>query len=598
MTPFEPRLEEIRWALDDVAELSEVLSLPRFAGMTGDLVGSVLEQAGKFAASVFAPVDQLGDVEHPRLENGVVCMPEQTRQAYLAFVAAGWNGVAQGEQWGGQAFPYCVSVAISEMFNAANMALSTCPMLSASAVEAIARHGCDWLKQIYLPKLVSGEWTGAMDLTEPQAGSDVGALRTRAEPQGDHWLIRGQKVFISFGEHDLTDNIIHLVLARLPQAPPGAKGISLFLVPKFLVNPDGSPGGRNDVRCIGLEHKMGLHGSPTTVLAFGEQGGAVGYLIGREHEGMSCMFTMMNAARLAVGVQGLGLAERAYQQAVSYAGQRVQGRPILADVARGAEATIIDHPDVRRMLLSMRARTDAARALTYYAAARIDIARHHPEAQMRAAAQRRADLLVPLVKAWNTDLAVEITSLAIQVLGGIGFIEETGAAQHFRDARITPIYEGTNAIQANDLVGRKVHGDGGAAAAVLFAEIAMFEASSIAAAVLAPADIATLSQSRHALEAATEWLLHNFEAEKPRVLAGAVPYLAMFATVTAGWLLFQGVARAASQRDAAEPVARSIAAKRATAAFYARHVLAPVTALGNIVTTGGDAILNFPPDAF
>jgi len=458
MADYRAPLADMRFVLDEVVGLGEIAQLPGYEEASPDLVDAVLAEAGKVAAEVVGPLNRVGDTQGAVLENGVVRTPEGFKSAYRTFVDGGWNGLACDPAYGGQGLPFVLSTAVTEIWDAANTAFALCPMLTQGAVEAIRAHATRALKDAYLPKLVSGEWTGTMNLTEPQAGTDVGALRTRAVPEGDHYRITGTKIFITYGDHDYTDNIIHLVLARLPDALPGVKGISLFLVPKVLVNADGSLGAGNDVRCVSLEHKLGIHASPTCVLSFGDDGGALGYLVGEENKGMACMFTMMNAARLNVGLLGLGTAERAYQQAADYARERVQSR----DLAGGAApVTIIHHPDVRRMLMTMKAHIEAMRALSYTMAGAIDRARRSPDEAARRQAQAEVDILTPVVKAWCTDVGCALTSIGIQIHGGMGFIEETGAAQHYRDGRIHPIYEGTNGIQALDLMGRKLLRDGG-----------------------------------------------------------------------------------------------------------------------------------------
>src|SRR6516165_5212235 len=463
-------LTDIRFVLEEAAGFGEVVQLPGYEATSPDLVEAILSEAAKLAENVLAPLNQPADRTGSVLENGVVRTPPGFHEASVRYVEGGWNGLAFDPEFGGQGLPLALATPVAEMWNSACMSFALCPLLNSGAVELLQVHGSAAQKQLYLGKLVSGEWTGTMNLTEPQAGSDLGALRTRAVPEGDHYRITGQKIFITYGDHDLAPNIIHMVLARTPDAPPGSRGISLFLVPKFLPDEEGRPGLRNDVRTLSLEHKLGIHGSPTCVLAYGEDEGAVGWRIGEENRGLECMFTMMNAARLNVGLQGVAIAERAYQQARDFARTRVQGRPLGA--APNDEARpIIYHPDVRRMLLWMRTATEAMRALAYYAAATIDQSRRHPEATERRAAQHRADLLIPLVKAWCTDLGVAVASTGIQVHGGMGYVEETGAAQHLRDARIAPIYEGTNGIQANDLVGRKLALDGGETAGALIAEM-------------------------------------------------------------------------------------------------------------------------------
>ena len=508
MIPYSAPIQDMRFVLNEVVGMDRIVSLPGYDAATPDMVDAILEEANKLASNVLAPINFSGDQEGSVLENGVVRTPKGFSEAYQQYQEGGWNSVPFDPEHGGQGLPWTLAMAVQEMWQSANMSFALCPMLNQGAVEALTIHGSDELKEIYLGKLISGEWTGTMNLTEPQAGSDLAAIRTKAVREDGHYRISGQKIYITYGEHDFTENIIHMVLARMPDAPPGIKGISLFVVPKFLVNPDGSLGDRNDLRCVSLEHKLGIHASPTAVMAFGDNDGAIGYLVGEENRGIEYMFTMMNNARMGVGLQGVAISERAYQQARDYARTRVQSRD-MAD-AKGEPVAIIRHPDVRRMLMTMRSQTEAARALTYYAVAALDIAKKHPDPEEAAKGQALADLLTPVVKAWSTDLGVENASIGIQIHGGMGFIEETGAAQHLRDARITPIYEGTNGIQANDLVFRKVIRDGGTAARILFAEIR----ETIDALKNRPGDdmaaIAIgLGKALDALEKATTWLVEN-----------------------------------------------------------------------------------------
>jgi acyl-CoA dehydrogenase len=428
--------------------------MPDCAEASTDVVDAVLDEAGKFAAEVLAPLNSAGDEQGAQYSNGNVTSPAGFKQAYEQFVAGGWNGLGAQPEFGGQGLPHLVAMAVQEMWNSANMAFCLCPMLTSGVIEALKLTGSDAQKQLYMPKLTAGTWSGTMNLTEPQAGSDLSAVRTQAVPEGDHYRIRGTKIFITWGEHDMSENIVHLVLARTPDAPEGVKGISLFIVPKFMVNPDGSLGERNDVKCVSIEHKLGIHASPTCVLAYGDEKGAVGYLVGEENRGLEYMFIMMNHARLGVGLEGVALGERAYQHAREYAKTRVQGRTI--GQKSGDRVTIIHHPDVRRMLLTMKAQTEAMRALAYVAAAALDRSHHHPDDKERRRNQSFVDFLIPIVKGCSAETAVEVASTGIQIHGGMGFVEETGAAQFLRDARITTIYEGTTGIQAADLVGRKV----------------------------------------------------------------------------------------------------------------------------------------------
>jgi alkylation response protein AidB-like acyl-CoA dehydrogenase len=587
--PYAAPLAEMEFVLEETAELAGLGDLPGLAPVSEDLRAAILGEAAKLAENELAPLNQPADQAGSVLENGVVRTPPGFRDAYRHFVEGGWSGLTADPEHGGQGLPQALATPVMEMWTSACMSWALCPLLTLGAIDLLQVHGSDEQKRLYLGKLVSGEWTGTMNLTEPQAGSDLGALRTRAVPQhderwGEHYRIAGQKIFITYGDHDLTDNIVHMVLARTPDAPPGSRGISLFVVPKFLPEPDGRPGRRNDIRTLSLEHKLGIHASPTCVLAYGEEEGAIGWRIGAENGGLECMFTMMNSARLGVGLQGPAIAERASQQAREFARTRVQGRPLGAP--RDSTALpIIHHPDVRRMLLWMRTATEAMRALCYYAAATIDRARHEPDPEARFRAQRRADLLIPVVKAWCTDLGVEVASTGIQVHGGMGYIEETGAAQYLRDARIAPIYEGTNGIQANDLVGRKLARDGGAAAHELIAEM-QATAEALASTALAPV-AAPLAAGIAALDQATA---HLAAAEPALAAAGSAPYLALFGTVAGGWLM-AGLTLAAQRRNGA-----FAAAKRATAQFYAEQFLARAPGYLPAITSGA-TILAFDPEA-
>ncbi len=595
MSAYNPPLADMRFTLETVVGIDEIAALPGCEAAAPETVYAVLEEAAKVARDVLAPLNRVGDRQGAKLENGAVVTPPGFRHAYRIYVEGGWNSLPFEEEWGGQALPAVVALAVSEMWNSANMGFALCPLLNFGAVEALQAHGSPELQQTYLPKLVSGEWTGTMNLTEPQAGSDVGALRTRAVPEGDHWRITGQKIFITYGDHDFADNIIHLVLARTPGSPAGTRGISLFLVPKFLVKEDGSLGARNDVRTVSLEHKLGIHASPTAVLSYGDDGGAVGYLIGTENRGMECMFTMMNSARLNVGLQGIAISERAYQQARDYAQNRVQGKPLGAG-GDGA-LPIIHHPDVRRMLLAIKTRISAARGLAYVAAASTDRARHLPDEAARAEAQAETDLLIPLVKAWSTDLGVENASLAVQIHGGMGFIEETGAAQHYRDARIAPIYEGTNGIQALDLLGRKVARDQGAAAARFIARMR----ETAAALESEPGDDlaeirSALTHALNTVETATRAMAAGFAEDAARAAGGAVPYLNLFAVTAGGWVLAKEALAAQRRLASREGDPAYNEAKLLGARFYAEQFLAPAAASLPAIT-GGGTVLAIPVEA-
>jgi len=594
LSDYTAPLADMRFALTEIVGLAEIAELPGCEQAAPDLVEQVLNEAGKLARDVIAPLNVVGDKERSRLENGVVRTPTGFAEAYRSYVEGGWNSLPFDPDHGGQGLPQVVATAVLEMWTSANLSFSICPMLTVGSVELLQTHGSAEQKRLYLEKLISGEWTGTMNLTEPQAGSDVGALRTRAVKVGDHYEITGQKIFITYGDHDMAPNIVHMVLARLPDAPPGTRGISLFIVPKRLVNADGSLGPQNDLRCVSLEHKLGIHGSPTCVMAYGDNGGAVGYLVGEENRGMECMFTMMNNARLNVGLQGVAIAERAYQQARDFARQRVQGKP--AGVKSDGPLPIIHHADVRRMLLDMRAMTEAARALTYETAGAIDRARHHPDAAERARQQKRADLLIPVVKAWCTDRGVDVASLGVQVHGGMGFIEETGAAQHLRDARIAPIYEGTNGIQANDLAARKLGRDGGAAARELIAEMRALDGPLGAA----PGDdIAVvrrhLSTGLDALASATDWTATTVAKDMARALAGSVPYLTLLGTVAGGWLLAKGALAAQAALAARPSDGRFLEAKVLTARFFGEHRLAVAPGMLPAVIDGA-TVVGFDPD--
>ncbi|MFP4138075.1 MAG: acyl-CoA dehydrogenase [Halomonas sp.] len=554
MTPFAAPVRDLRFVLEELLEYGS-LSLPAFEETSPDLVEAVLEEAARLAGEVWAPLNASGDRQGcTRREDGGVSVPEGFADAYRAYAEGGWNGIGVAEALGGQGLPEVVASAVQEMLHGANMALGLCPMLTAGAIEALAHHGSDTQKATYLPKLVEGTWTGTMNLTEPQAGSDLSRVRTRAVPQEDgSYRLFGQKIYITWGEHDAAENILHLVLARKPDAPEGNRGISLFLVPKFLVNEDGSLGERNDVVCASLEHKLGIHGSPTCTLSFGDNDGAIGYRVGEEGRGLNHMFTMMNEARHKVGVQGIGVAERACQHAFAYALDRTQGR---SPRSGRDDCAIADHLDVRRMLLSMRARTDALRALALHCAAQLDLARHAADDAERAAAQARVDVLIPVVKAFSTDQAVEIASLGIQVHGGMGYIEETGAAQLLRDARIAPIYEGTNGIQALDLAGRKLQRDGGAALSGLLDQV-----EATAAALAANPELVPLGESLAGgaadLRAAMARLLEagaDPQRGADAVQAYATPFLSLAGHVLCAWqmgrsALAAGAAQAAGSDD-------------------------------------------------
>jgi acyl-CoA dehydrogenase len=573
-------VEDIAFTLKHSAGLKRAIDEGLYGDLTEDLVDAVLAEAGKFASTVIAPLNTVGDRHGTPLKDGKVTMPPGWKEAYTAWAQGGWNGLAGSEDWGGQGLPHALNSACIEMWNSASMAFGIGPVLTMGAIEALERHGTEALKQKYLAKLTTGEWMGTMQLTEPQAGSDVGALRTKAERNADGtYRITGSKIFITYGEHDLTDNIIHFVLARLPDAPGGTKGISLFLVPKFFVGDDGKLGARNDARCHSVEHKLGIHGSPTCTMVYGDGGGATGWLIGEENRGLNCMFTMMNNARLAVGLQGVAIAERATQQAYAYANERKQGRV-------GGNGAIINHPDVRRTLLTMRALTRAARAVCYATGAAIDGEHRGKDAAARKAASERAALLTPIAKAFSTDVGMEVASLGVQVHGGMGFIEETGAAQHYRDARIAPIYEGTNGIQAIDLVTRKIPLDGGAVVRGYLDELRRTVAAVRSANDPAfGATGARLSDAVDSLERATVWLLDKLGKSPDAVLAGATPYLRLFASAAGGCALAEE-ALAATRLNGSAEAPRRIALAR----FFAENIAVQAGGLETAITEGADSV--------
>jgi 3-(methylthio)propanoyl-CoA dehydrogenase len=582
MSEYSAPLDDMRFVLDHVVDLAGLAALPGYEHADPETVFGVLEESGRFFAQEFGPLNRVGDTQHSRRNgDGSVTTPEGFARAYRRYVDAGWAAVPFPPEYGGGGFPWLVTIAMQEMLTSANMALSLCPLLTQGAIDMLLHYGSEEQRETYLPKMVTGEWSGTMDLTEPQAGSDVGALTTKAVPVDDgSWRITGQKIFITYGEHDLADNIVHLVLARVPDAPPGTRGISCFIVPKFLVNDDGSLGERNCLECVSLEQKLGINASPTCVMAYD---GAVGYLIGEPNEGMRYMFKMMNNARLSVGIEGLSLGERAYQQAVAYAAERRQGRAPGAPA--GESSPIIDHPDVRRMLLTMRAYIEALRCLAYLNAESLDLAKAHPDQAVRTTRQELADLLTPITKAWGTDLGVELTSLAVQVHGGMGYIEETGVAQYYRDARIAPIYEGTNGIQAMDLVGRKLPMRGGGAMSDFLAGIAATADELAGSGDVLAAIGKRLADAHATLNQTTDWLMAGL-ADPNIAQAGATPYLRMCGMVTGGWLLARSALaanRALADGNGDDDFLRQ---KIVTARFYAEQLLPQAAALAPAVRAG------------
>jgi alkylation response protein AidB-like acyl-CoA dehydrogenase len=589
MSIYNAPLKDMHFALHEIAGLDEVLALPGFEEITPELVDAVLAEAGRFAREVLDPLNRSGDTTGAKLDNGVVTAPAGYREAYAKFIEAGWNGLGADPRYGGQGLPHTVAMAVQEIWNSANMSFCLAPMLTSGVLEALRHHASPEQLEVFVPKLTAGQWSGTMNLTEPQAGSDLSAVRTQAVPQGGHYLLRGTKIFITWGEHDMSENIVHLVLARTPDAPEGVKGISLFIVPKFVPNADGSVGERNDVTCVSIERKMGIHASPTCVLSYGEGKGAIGYLVGEENRGLEYMFTMMNHARLGVGVEGIGLAERAYQHALDYARTRVQGREI--GQRSGDRVTIIHHPDVKRMLLSMKAQVEAMRALAYTAGAALDKARRHPDPVEKRRSQALVDLLTPIVKGWCTEQGVEVASTGMQVHGGMGFVEETGAAQYLRDARITTIYEGTTGIQANDLVGRKVAFEKGATAMALIAEMRALDAPLTALGADFNAARSNFTAAIDSLESATLWVVDTYAESPNAVAAVAVPYLKLFGAVAGGWVMARSAIVARAQCEDPQSDREFLTAKMATARFYAEHILPQARAHADTVITGSSSVL-------
>ena len=590
-------LKDMLFNLKYLADIEQIAQLPGFEDAGFETAQAVLEEAAKFNEGVLAPLNWEGDKNPSSWKDGVVTATPGFRQAFRQFADGGWQGLQHPVDFGGQGLPKTIGAACGEMQNSANMSFALCPLLTDGAIEALLTAGSDELKATYLENLVSGKWTGTMNLTEPQAGSDLAAVRSRAEPLADgSYKVFGTKVFITWGEHDMAENIVHLVLARVTGAPEGVKGISLFVVPKFLVNKDGSLGARNDVQCVSIEHKMGIKASPTAVLQFGDHGGAIGYLVGQENRGLEYMFIMMNAARFGVGVQGIAIAERSYQQAVTFAKDRVQSRPV--DALAPANATIIYHPDVKRMLMTMRAYTEGCRAMATVAAAAYDAAHHHADAEVRKQNQAFYEFMVPLIKGYSTEMSLEVTSLGVQVHGGMGYIEETGAAQYYRDAKILTIYEGTTAIQANDLVGRKTARDGGQTAKALAAQIEATEGlllKSGSADALAVAK--RLAAARVAFVDVVNFVATNTKTRSQDVFAGSVPYLMLAGNLMAGWQLARALLLA--QDEIAQGVDVSfMQAKIITARFYADHLLTKAPGMRDAIVDGCESVTALALDAF
>ncbi len=590
-------LKDMLFDIEHLANLAEISRMPGLEEAGMETAQAVLEECARFNQDVIAPLNVAGDRDPSSFKDGQVTTTPGFKEAFRQYTAGGWQGLQHPAEVGGQGLPKTIGAACGEMLNSANMSFALCPLLSDGAIEALLTAGSDELKATYLEKLVSGQWTGTMNLTEPQAGSDLAMVRSRAEPQPDGtYKVFGTKIFITYGEHDMAENIVHLVLARVTGAPEGVKGISLFVVPKFLVGKDGALGARNDVHCVSIEHKMGIKASPTAVLQYGDHGGAVGYIVGQENRGLEYMFIMMNAARYAVGVQGIAIAERAYQHAVAYARDRVQSRPV--DGSMNTSAPIIHHPDVRRMLMTMRAYTEGCRAMASVAAAAYDAAHHHPDADARRQNAAFYEFLVPLVKGYSTEMSLEVASLGVQVHGGMGFIEETGAAQYYRDAKILTIYEGTTAIQANDLVGRKTARDGGQTAKAIAAQVETTEAE------LAKRDSADaravarrLKAAREAFVEVVDFVAGGTKASPNAVFAGSVPYLMLAGNLVAGWQLARSLLVAEDLAKAGTDTA-FMQAKIATARFYAEHILNKAPGLRDSIVEGAGSVTAMALDAF
>ena len=590
-------LKDMLFNIEHLARIDQIAQIPGFEDAGLETAQAVLEECGKLNAEVIAPLNWEGD-KNPSSHSGTsVTTTPGFKDAYKQFTEGGWQSLQHPADYGGQGLPKTIGAACGEMLNSANMSFALCPMLTDGAIEALLTAGSDEMKAKYLEKLISGEWTGTMNLTEPQAGSDLAAVRTRAEPQPDGtYKVFGTKIFITYGEHDMADNIIHLVLARVQGAPEGVKGISLFVVPKFMVKDDGSLGDRNDVYCVSIEHKMGIKASPTAVLQYGDHGGAIGYLVGEENRGLEYMFIMMNAARYAVGVQGIATAERAYQKAVQYARDRVQSRPV--DGSLSAAGPIIHHPDVRRMLMTMRAYTEGCRAMATVAAAAYDAAHHHPDAEVRKDNQAFYEFLVPLVKGYSTEMSIDVASLGVQIHGGMGFIEETGCAQYYRDAKILTIYEGTTAIQANDLVGRKTARDGGTGAKSIAAQIAKTEAELAASSNAdAQAMAKRLKAAREAFVEVVDFIAANGKSNPNAAYSGSVPYLMLTGNLVAGWQMGRALLVALTPEAQAQDAA-FMAAKVTTARFYGDHILSKVPGMRDSIVEGADSVTALPLDAF
>ena len=590
-------VKDMLFAMRELAGIDAVAQLPGFEDAGYETAQAVLEECAKLNEDVVAPLNVDGDLNPSSFKEGSVHATPGFKNAFQQFTQGGWQGLHHPTDFGGQGLPKLIHAACQEMVNAANLSFALCPLLTDGAIEALLTAGSDEQKATYIPKLIDGTWTGTMNLTEPQAGSDLSMVRTRAEPQPDgSYKIFGTKIFITWGEHDMAENIVHLVLARVAGAPEGVKGISLFICPKFMVNADGSPGARNDVHCVSIEHKLGIKASPTAVLQYGDHGGAIGYLIGEENRGLEYMFVMMNAARFGVGVQGLAVADRAYQRAVAYARERVQSRPV--DGSMNTAATIIHHPDVRRMLMTMRAYTEGCRAMALVGAAAFDAAHHHPDAATRQQNQAVYEFLVPLIKGYSTEMSLDVTSLGVQVHGGMGFIEETGAAQHMRDAKILTIYEGTTAIQANDLVGRKTARDGGRVAKAIAGQIEATEAALVKrGSEPAKAMAKRLAAARQAFLDVVDFVVAQSKSNPNAVFAGSVTYLMLAGNLVAGWQMGRALLAAEDKLAAGEDI-EFMKAKIATARFYGDHLLSKAPGLRDSIVEGAASITDMALEAY
>ena len=593
MSQYVAPLKDMRFVLNELAGLGEVAKLPGYEDASPETVDAILEEAGKFATGVLDPLNYPGDVEGSVWKDGAVATPKGFKEAYRQYIEGGWAALPFGAEWGGQGLPKLVATAVEEMLTSANMSFSLCPLLTQGAIHALELAGSEALQRTYLAKMVAGQWTGTMNLTEPQAGSDLALVRSRAVPNGDHYLISGQKIFITYGEHDMAENIVHLVLARTPDAPEGVKGISLFIVPKYLPKADGTPGERNAAKCASIEHKLGIHASPTAVMVYEN---AKGYLVGELNKGLSYMFVMMNAARFSVGLEGVSIAERAFQRALAYAKERLQGKDL---VQGGKTVPIIRHPDVRRMLMLMKSQTEAARALAYVVAASMDVAHKTTDKQEQQRRQAFVDLMIPVVKGWSTETGIEVASLGVQIHGGMGFIEETGAAQHLRDARITTIYEGTTGIQAGDLVGRKIAREGGVTVKGWLELLKGFDAQ-LAKSGHAHVKVIRqrLSEGAKAVAESVDFILSAASKDPNAAFAGAVPFLKLMGIVAGGWQMARAALIAEKKLAAKDGDAGFYAAKIATARFFADHVLSQASGLAATVTQGAAAVMAVPEDQF